>query len=96
MISAEYDAEADALYVRLGSLRRGVDETIEIDESRLVDLDEEGRPIGIEILGLVNYRIDDIAERFGLENRLADIDASVARAIVEERRRTSLAGGQAG
>ncbi len=29
MISAEYDAEADALYVRLGSLRRGVDETIE-------------------------------------------------------------------
>lgn len=96
MISAEYDAEADALYVRLGSLRRGVDETIEIDESRLVDLDEEGRPIGIEILGLVNYRIDDIAERFGLGDRLADIDASVARAIVAERRRTSLAGGQAG
>ena len=44
----EYDAQADALYIQL---RDGeVVETVESSKYVYVDLDEEGQPLGIEIL----------------------------------------------
>ncbi len=54
----EYDPEANALYI---TLREGrVDHTEEVTESVSVDLDAEGRPVGIEIL--------DVRELLGLES----------------------------
>ncbi len=44
----EYDPEANALYI---TLREGrVHHTEEVTESLSVDIDAEGRPLGIEIL----------------------------------------------
>ncbi|HET8578318.1 MAG TPA: DUF2283 domain-containing protein [Methylomirabilota bacterium] len=44
-----YSTDADALYVELEAVRR-VARTVEISPSCLVDLDAEGRPLGIELL----------------------------------------------
>jgi len=44
-----YSTEADALYIRLEANRK-VAQTIEISPSCLVDLDVNGRPLGIELL----------------------------------------------
>jgi uncharacterized protein YuzE len=44
-----YAADADALYIGLEPVRR-VARTVEISPSCLVDLDAEGRPLGIELL----------------------------------------------
>jgi uncharacterized protein YuzE len=48
MMQIDYDAEADALYIRL---RAGdVADTRQADKYIFVDVDEEGIPLGIEIL----------------------------------------------
>ena len=52
-VSVEYDAEADAAYVRLneGSAERTVDlESSDLRMPVLVDLDASGRILGFEIL----------------------------------------------
>jgi uncharacterized protein YuzE len=44
----EYDPQADALYIQL---REGeIAETVETNKYIYADVDEEGRPLGIEIL----------------------------------------------
>ena len=44
----EYDPQADALYIQL---REGeIAETVETNKYIYTDIDEEGRPLGIEIL----------------------------------------------
>lgn len=51
-----YDPVADALYVRV---RDGeVADTVEVAEGVIVDLDREGRVLGIEILGYSKSEID--------------------------------------
>lgn len=52
----EYDKEVDALYVRLQE--KYVDRTVEIEDGLNIDLDEDGKLIGIEIL--------DATERYSL------------------------------
>jgi uncharacterized protein YuzE len=52
----EYDKEVDALYIYLQ--QKQVAETIEIHEGVNIDLDEEGKLIGVEIL--------DATERYSL------------------------------
>jgi uncharacterized protein YuzE len=52
----EYDREVDALYVRLQE--KYVERTIEIQEGINIDLDKDGKLIGIEIL--------DATERYSL------------------------------
>lgn len=48
MLSTEYDREADALYLRL---RAGMAcRTQEVDPGTLVDLDEHGELLGIEVI----------------------------------------------
>ncbi len=43
-----YDADADAVYLRL---REGtVAETVEVEEMVYVDVDAEGRPLGVEFV----------------------------------------------
>jgi uncharacterized protein YuzE len=55
----EYDRETDALYVRLQE--KYVNRTVEIEEVVNVDLDENGKLIGLEILGATErYSLADI------------------------------------
>ncbi len=69
----EYDAEIDALYVRLQE--KYVDRTIEIEEGLNIDLDENGRLIGLEVL--------DATERYSL----ADLfNISTENLILEVRK----------
>ncbi len=69
----EYDAEIDALYVRLQE--KYVDRTIEIEEGLNIDLDENGILIGLEVL--------DATERYSL----ADIfNISTENLILEVRK----------
>jgi uncharacterized protein YuzE len=46
----QYDPDAEAAYIRMS--QGEVAETIEITESLYIDVDENGEPIGIEILGV--------------------------------------------
>ncbi|MFN3420158.1 MAG: DUF2283 domain-containing protein [Armatimonadota bacterium] len=56
----EYDPQADAVYFRLKKGR--VHETVAIADGVLVDLDERGDPLGIEILFVSKrYRTKDLA-----------------------------------
>ena len=55
----EYDREVDALYVRLQE--KYVDRTVEIEEGLNIDLDENGRLIGLEVLDATErYTLADI------------------------------------
>jgi uncharacterized protein YuzE len=52
MISTTYDAEADAMYVRILPKGVAVADTREIEPGVLLDHDAEGRVVGIEVLGV--------------------------------------------
>ncbi len=55
----EYDREVDALYVRLQE--KYVARTIEIEEGLNLDLDEDGKLIGLEVLDATEkYSLADI------------------------------------
>ena len=55
----EYDKEVDALYVRLQE--KHVARTVEIEEGLNLDLDENGKLIGLEVLDATQrYSLSDI------------------------------------
>jgi uncharacterized protein YuzE len=55
----EYDKEVDALYVRLQE--KYVARTIEIEEGLNLDIDDEGKLIGLEVLDATRrYSLSDI------------------------------------
>ena len=56
----EYDDEADALYVQFTEVRP--DDNVDLEEGVTIDVDEEGRLVGLEIL--------DATDRIGLESLL--------------------------
>jgi uncharacterized protein YuzE len=61
-----YDDEVDALYV---SFREDVPvaRSDVLEDGRVVDFDDSGRPIGVEILGTsTGVQLEDLAGRFGL------------------------------
>ena len=63
-----YDAEADAMYIKL---KEGVvDHTKEIDENTIVDFDKEGMVIGFEIL-FVKEKNPHLLREVQVENVLA-------------------------
>ncbi len=49
----EYDRKVDALYIRLQE--KYVSRTVEIDEGVNIDLDENGRLIGLEVLDATEH-----------------------------------------
>lgn len=62
-----YDDEADALYIYL---REGAEvrETSIVDEARSVDLDGDGKPVGVEVTrASAGVRVLDLVSMFGLE-----------------------------
>lgn len=61
----EYDQEADALYIRLGTGL--VDRTISIETGTLADVDEHGALVGIEVIRPARpLPVETLAERFQL------------------------------
>jgi uncharacterized protein YuzE len=52
MISTTYDDEEDALYVRIAARSVKVAETREVEPGVMLDMDANGRVIGIEVLGV--------------------------------------------
>jgi uncharacterized protein YuzE len=76
-ITASYDPEADALYVRLGDAERA--KTIEVDDVVYVDVDAEGQAIGLELLyPSLGLDAQKIADRTGLHSRMTEILAAIA------------------
>ena len=49
MVQVEYDKKADAMYIWLRKAKYGISE--ELAENVILDLDKNGRIIGIEVLG---------------------------------------------
>ncbi len=66
----EYDQEANALYITLREAP--VANTNEVTRSFIVDMDSEGRPIGIEILGVRQLLDAEDLARVTVENLLAE------------------------
>ena len=59
MLKIEYDKEIDALYIRIQE--KHVDCTKELEEGINVDIDEDNKVIGLEIIGAAErYREKDI------------------------------------
>ncbi|MDP2683084.1 MAG: DUF2283 domain-containing protein [Deltaproteobacteria bacterium] len=55
----EYDKEVDALYIRIQEKK--VSHTREVEEGINLDIDEEGKIIGLEIIGATErYSLEDI------------------------------------
>jgi uncharacterized protein YuzE len=69
-----YDDEADALYVML---REGVEvaRSLVVDDDRVIDVDGEGRAIGIEALGASHgVNLLDLVEEFGFHGYVAHLE----------------------
>ena len=55
----EYDKEVDALYIRIQEKK--VSHTKEIDEGINLDIDEDGKVVGLEIIVVAErYKLEDI------------------------------------
>lgn len=74
-----YDTSADVYYVRL--LDGTVARTVEHGDAHLVDLDAEGNVIGIEVVLPQEADFAGLAQEFGLEDRLGEIQAAVDAAV---------------
>lgn len=70
-----YDGAVDALYL---PFRRGarVDHSVVIDIKRILDLDERGNPVGIEIMGASHgVQLSDLVEEYKLHDWAPDFPA---------------------
>lgn len=68
-----YDPEADALSIVFTKSGKS-SKTVEIDDARYVDLDEQGQVVAIEVLWASHgFSFRDIVERFGLWDHEADL-----------------------
>lgn len=70
MVAQDYDAEADAVYVKLAS--RKVARTVEVDSGTLADVDANGRLVGVEVIHPDRaWPLDDIISRFDVPDEQA-------------------------
>jgi uncharacterized protein YuzE len=80
-ISAEYDSQADALYVRFRDGER--ERTVELDESTYVDVDADGYAVGFEFLyPSLGIDVAGAARRFSLDRHLPEIITAITEAGV--------------
>ena len=59
-----YDPDADAMYIEL--VEREVAKTKEVDDNTIIDLDNEGNVVGVEIL-FVKERMPEFIEKVEVE-----------------------------
>ena len=62
----EYDRQADAIYIRLREAE--VENTRELDDHVIIDLDANGRMVGIELLFVSDYLRPEDLESFTVTN----------------------------
>jgi uncharacterized protein YuzE len=63
-MKVEYDQQADALYIELNGAAE-VARTVEIDPGTLVDLDTDGRLLGVEVIRPARpWPLDEILSQF--------------------------------
>lgn len=63
MITTTYDPEADALYVYLAPRDKAAADTREVGPGIMLDFDEDGQIIGIEVLSVcARTKVDHVAE----------------------------------
>jgi uncharacterized protein YuzE len=60
---------------------REVHRTRQLDDAHLVDVDANGEAVGIEILTLDNWKIDEMAERFGFSEQATAIKEAIDRVM---------------
>ncbi len=79
-----YDGAVDALYL---PFRRGarVDSSVIVDDKRIVDLDERGNPVGIEVMGASHgVQLGDLVEEYKLQGWAPDFPAIEAFSFTRE------------
>ena len=54
-----------------------IESTDQLDDVHLVDVDADGRVVGIDILTLDDFKIDEMAQRFGFTDQAAAIKAAI-------------------
>ena len=62
----EYDAKADAIYIRLKDVEAV--STRELEDNLIVDLDAAGKTVGIELLFVSDYLSPDDIDSFTVTN----------------------------
>ncbi len=73
MMLVTYDSSADAAYLYLREAPV-VSRSVFVDDDRVVDFDEDGEVVGIEILSASSgFEVADIIERFGLQARAPEL-----------------------
>lgn len=76
-ITAEYDREADALYVRLRDGERL--RAVEVDDTTYIDVDADGRALGIEVLyPSMGVHLTEVVTRFSLQHQLPEILTTIS------------------
>jgi len=65
-VKLEYDRRADAIYIRLKDAE--VATTRELEDNLIVDLDEHGRLVGIELLFVSDYLSPEDIDSFTVTN----------------------------
>lgn len=62
-----------------------MDRSVVVDVKRIVDLDERGTPVGIEIMGASHgVQLSDLVEEYGLEGWAPDFPAIEAFSFTRE------------
>lgn len=87
-----YDEIEDSLSIEL---RPGatVSRTVEVDDGRYVDLDAAGGPVKIEILSASRgFRVDDLIERFQLEEYKSSLDYLARKPLGSAERSNAILG----
>ena len=73
---AEYDAEADAIYVYLSDSR--VARTKILDDSRNIDVSEDGAVVGIEFLGVSGGAgLSDVPHKSTVEKLIGELGLGI-------------------
>ena len=74
-MKATYDPVADAVYVYLRRPSISVARSEVLDDGRVVDFDESGNLVGVEILEVTQrgVRLLDLVDRFGLVDLKGDL-----------------------
>lgn len=60
--------------------------TLELDDAHLVDVDADGRVVGIEILTLGDWKLDEMGERFGFHDQIPAIRAELEKVLMPSTR----------
>lgn len=66
----DVDLTADAAYITLGYGQ--IQRTVEISGRLLVDEDDAGQPLGIEVLGLGSLPVGEVLERYSVPQYQAE------------------------